>query len=92
MRSRKYEIPNSDEVDLARARVALSTRLLQDLSVDDPIKIQIGDQELMVPRLSIELLRDILAGMSAGKSIGIVPVSMEMTTQQQISSMCLALI
>lgn len=84
MSNRKYEIPTNDEVDLAKASRALLTRLLQDLPDDDPISIQIGDQALMVPRLSIELLRGILAGMSAGKSIGIVPVSMELITQQAV--------
>lgn len=82
MKNRKYEVPNSEEVDLARASAALLTRLLHELPDDHRASIKMGDQDLIVPRSSIELLRDILAGMSAGKLISIVPVSMELTTQQ----------
>lgn len=80
--NRKYEIPNSDEVDLARASAAVLTKLLQDLPHDERASIRMGGQDLIVPRSAVELLRDILAGMSAGKSISIVPMAKELTTQQ----------
>lgn len=82
MTNRKYEIPDSDEVDLARASAALLTKLLQDLPDDHRANIRMGGQDLIVPRSAVELLRDVLAGMSAGKSISIVPMAKELTTQQ----------
>lgn len=82
MSNRKYEIPNSDEVDMARASAAVLTKLLQDLPNDHRASIRMGGQDLIVPRQAVELLKDILAGMSAGKIINIVPMAMELTTQQ----------
>lgn len=82
MSNRKYEIPNSDEVDIARASAAVLTKLLQDLPNDHRASIRMGGQDLIVPRQAVELLKDILAGMSAGKIINIVPMAMELTTQQ----------
>jgi excisionase family DNA binding protein len=82
MSNRKYEIPNGDEVDIARASAAVLTKLLQDLPNDHRASIRMGGQDLIVPRQAVELLKDILAGMSAGKIINIVPMAMELTTQQ----------
>lgn len=82
MTNRKFDLPNSEEVDLARASAALLTKLLQDLPDDHRANIRMGGKDLIVPRSAVELLRDILAGMSAGKSISIVPMAKELTTQQ----------
>ena len=82
MSNRKYEFPNSDEVDIARASAAVLTKLLQDLPDDHRANIRMGGQDLIVPRQAIELLKDILAGMSAGKVINLVPMAKELTTQQ----------
>jgi excisionase family DNA binding protein len=82
MSNRKHELPSSEEVDLARISAAALTKLLQELPDDHRAKIKMGGQDLIVPRQAIELLRDILAGMSAGKTINIVPMATELTTQQ----------
>lgn len=82
MSNRKFDFPNSDDIDLARASAAVLTRLLQDLPDDHRANIKMGGQDLIVPRQAVELLKDILASMSAGKGISIVPSSSELTTQQ----------
>lgn len=82
MTNRKYELPSSEEVDLARASAAALTKLLQDLPDKHRAKIKMGNEDLIVPRQAVELLRDILAGMSAGKVVNIVPMATELTTQQ----------
>jgi excisionase family DNA binding protein len=82
MSNRKYDLPNSEDVDLARASAAVLTKLLQDLPNDHRANIKMGGQDLIVPRSAVELLRDVLAGMSAGKMINIVPMAKELTTQQ----------
>lgn len=82
MTNRKYELPSSEEVDLARASAASLTKLLQALPNDSRANIKMGGEDLIVPRQAIELLKDILANMSAGKVINIVPMAMELTTQQ----------
>lgn len=82
MTNRKYELPSREEIDLARVSAAALTKLLQDLPDKDRANIKMGNEDLIVPRQAIELLRDILAGMSAGKTINIVPMASELTTQQ----------
>ncbi len=82
MTNRKYELPSSEEVDLARVSAAALTKLLQDLPDDHRANIKMGGEDLIIPRQAVELLRDILAGMSAGKTINIVPMASELTTQQ----------
>jgi excisionase family DNA binding protein len=82
MSNRKFDFPNSEDIDLARASAAVLTRLLQDLPDDHRANIKMGGQDLIVPRQAVELLKDILASMSAGKGISIVPSSSELTTQQ----------
>lgn len=82
MTNRKYELPSSEEVDLARVSAASLTKLLQDLPDKHRANIKMGNEDLIVPRQAIELLRDILAGMSDGKTISIVPMAKELTTQQ----------
>ncbi len=42
MSNRKYEIPNGDEVDIARASAAVLTKLLQDLPNDHRASIRMG--------------------------------------------------
>lgn len=82
MMNRKYELPSSEEVDLARVSAASLTKFLQALPDDRRANIKMGGEDLIVPRHAVELLRDILAGMSAGKTIGVVPMGKELTTQQ----------
>ncbi|MES2826098.1 MAG: excisionase family DNA-binding protein [Pseudomonadota bacterium] len=78
----KFELPNSEVVDLARVSAAVLTKLLEDLPEKDRARVTMGNEDLILPRAAIELLRDILAGMSAGKVLSIVPKSAEVTTQQ----------
>lgn len=82
MASIKYELPNTEAVDLARASAAALTRQLQNLPLSDRAQIKMGGEDLILPRGAIELLREILADMSAGKAVAIVPKSAEITTQQ----------
>lgn len=82
MSNRKFDLPNSEDIDLARASAAVLTKLLQDLPDDHRATIKMGGQDLIVPRYAVELLRDTLAGISAGKVINIVPMAKELTTQQ----------
>ena len=53
MSNRKYEIPNGDEVDIARASAAVLTKLLQDLPNDNRASIRMGGQDLIVPRQAV---------------------------------------
>ena len=77
----KFELPNSEVVDLARASAAALTRLLDGMPDKDRARVTMGNEDLILPRDAIELLREILAGMSAGKVLSIVPRSAEVTTQ-----------
>lgn len=81
MSNRKFELPNSEEVDLARASAAALTRLLHSLPDKDRAQVKMGGEDLILPRAAIELLREILADMSAGKAVAIVSKSAEVTTQ-----------
>lgn len=82
MASLKFELPDREAVDLARASAAALTRHLQVLPEMDRAQVKMGGEDLILPRAAIALLRDILADMSAGKAVAIVPKSVEVTTQQ----------
>lgn len=70
----------------ATAREALQkiNRVLSDTSTDRDVKIVIeqSDDVIRVPREVATVLREILVNSAAGRSVGVIPMRAELTTQQ----------
>lgn len=80
--NRKFGLPDTETIDLARSGAAVLRRHLQNLPHERRALVRMGGDDLILPREAMELLCEILSGMSAGKAISIVPKSAELTTQQ----------
>ena len=61
---------------------ALANALTRIQSDDTEIEIEETNDRIKVPYKALKLLRDILKAMGEGKSISIVPVATEVTTQK----------
>lgn len=79
--NRNFKLPDDETIDLARSSAAVLSRHLQKLPDERRALVKMGGEDLILPRAAVELLCDILSGMSAGKAISIVPKSAELTTQ-----------
>lgn len=70
----------------ATAREALRkiNRVLSDTSTDKDVKVVVeqSDDVIRVPREVATVLREILVNSAAGRSVGVIPLRAELTTQQ----------
>lgn len=74
-------LPNPDEIELAKE----SSRVLAAvIGKGEAAKIRVidGEQDIIVPVSAMRMLVDILAHMSEGESVAIIPSEAELTTQQ----------
>jgi excisionase family DNA binding protein len=82
MNSAQSSLPDREAINLAREGATGLSRLLDDMPNTDRALIKMDGVDLILPRLAIELLREILADMSQGSAVSIVPLKAEFTTQQ----------
>ena len=79
---RDSEITNT----AATAREALQkiNRVLSDTSTDKDVNVVVeqSDDVIRVPREVATVLREILVNSAAGRSVGVIPMRAELTTQQ----------
>ncbi len=75
------KIPSEQDQRLAaQSRRFLAAYL--DLGNAAPLRLTDGDQEIALPASALHLLADILAEMSQGHAVTIIPTRTELTTQQ----------
>lgn len=77
-----HELPDPEAVEMARTSAAELSRLLQEKPDSDRARVKMDGHDLILPRRSLVLLRDLLADMAQGNAVTVVPTHAEMTTQQ----------
>ena len=82
---RDYQrLPEDKTAKLARASAAELSKLLDRLPVSKQshVKIEIDEQDLILPVQALVLLRNLLDELARGNEVTIVPLHAELTTQQ----------
>ena len=76
------KLPDHQQVELAREGSAALARLLRNHPQQDRARVRMDDEDLILPRQAVELLRHVLSEMAQGNGVSILPVHAELTTQQ----------
>ncbi|MBL7685723.1 MAG: helix-turn-helix domain-containing protein [Deltaproteobacteria bacterium] len=83
MKNQHLESPPSDEaISLARASAEELGRLLANTPSADRAHVQMGGQDLILPKQALHLLKDLLAEMAQGNIVTLVPIHLLLTTQE----------
>lgn len=75
-------LPSIEEISLARASAEELSQLLAKLPQSDRARVRMDNQDLILPRQALALLRDLLAEMAQGNVVSIVPTHHLLTTQE----------
>ena len=76
------KLPDHQQVELAREGSAALARMLRNHPQQDRARVRMDDEDLILPRQAVELLRHVLSEMAQGNGVSILPVHAELTTQQ----------
>lgn len=85
MAQRDYQrLPDDKTANLARASAAELSHFLDrfPVSKQSHVKIEIDEQDLILPVQALVLLRNLLDELARGNEVTIVPLHAELTTQQ----------
>lgn len=85
MAQRDYQrLPDDKTAKLARASAAELSQLLDRFpdSKQSHVKIEIDEQDIILPVQALVLLRNLLDELARGNEVTIVPLDAELTTQQ----------
>jgi len=75
-------LPGTETTDLARTSATELSRYLSEHPEAERARVQFDDNDMILPRDALELLRDLLAEMAQGNAVTIVPTHAELTTQE----------
>jgi len=75
-------LPDAEAAGLARESATALSRMLRDHPEIDRARVRVDDQDLILPRAALDLLRKLLSEMAQGNAATIVPVHAELTTQE----------
>jgi excisionase family DNA binding protein len=84
-RQNKPPLPNDTEIELSRTSSRILASSLDSDNETQKIKVESlsgKEQSLLIPTIAIQLSSDILAQMSQGNAVTLVPVHAELSTQQ----------
>ena len=76
------DLPSAETASLAHESAAALSRLLHEHPHIDRVRVHLDQQDLILPRAALDLLRKLLAEMAQGNAVTIVPVHAELTTQE----------
>jgi len=76
------DLPNAETASLARESATALSRLLHQHPQIDRARVRLDEEDLILPRAALDLLRKLLAEMAQGNAVTIVPVHAELTTQE----------
>lgn len=76
------DLPSAETADLARESATALSRMLREHPAIDRAQVRLGQEDLILPRAALDLLRKLLAEMAQGNAVTIVPIHAELTTQE----------
>ena len=76
------DLPSAETASLARESATALSRLLREHPEIDRAQIRLDEEDLILPRAALDLLRKLLAEMAQGNAVTVVPVHAELTTQE----------
>ncbi len=76
------DLPSAETASLARESATALSRLLREHPDIDRAQVRLDQEDLILPRAALDLLRKLLAEMAQGNAVTIVPVHAELTTQE----------
>ena len=80
--SAEKQLPNTEMAEISRASAVELSRLLADRPDIDRVRVKLDGYDLIVPKMALELLRDLLSEMAQGNAVTVVPRHAELTTQE----------
>jgi excisionase family DNA binding protein len=80
--SAEQQLPNTEMAEISRASAVELSRLLADRPDIDRARVKLDGYDLIVPKMALELLRDLLSEMAQGNAVTVVPRHSELTTQE----------
>lgn len=75
-------LPDKETINLAREGATELSKFLGARPNSDRAVVKMDGTDIILPRIAIELLQEILADMSQGNAVTIVPREAEFTTQE----------
>jgi excisionase family DNA binding protein len=75
-------LPDIESSELARSSAEELSRLLGKMPKAERARVRLDDNDLILPRQALVLLRDLLVEMAQGNAVTIVPTHAELTTQE----------
>lgn len=78
----EQQLPSMEMAEISRASAVELSRLLADRPDIDRARVQLDGYDLIVPKMALELLRDLLSEMAQGNAVTVVPRHAELTTQE----------
>lgn len=82
MSSAEQQLPSTEMAEISRASAVELSRLLADRPDSDRARVKLDGYDLIVPKMALELLRDLLSEMAQGNAVTVVPRHAELTTQE----------
>lgn len=76
------DLPNAETASLAHESATTLSRMLREHPQIDRAHVRVDEEDLILPRAALDLLRKLLAEMAKGNAVTIVPVHAECTTQE----------
>lgn len=76
------QLPDDETSVLARTSAEELARLLAAKPASDRARVQLDGRDLILPRMALNLLRDLLTEMAQGNAVTVVPTHAELTTQE----------
>lgn len=76
------QLPDDEASVLARTSAEELARLLAAKPAADRASVQLDGRDLILPRMALNLLRDLLTEMAQGNAVTVVPTHASLTTQE----------
>ena len=76
------QLPDSEDIQLAKDGSSELSKLLSERPETDHAEVTVDGHEMILPRQVILMLRDLLTSLAKGNAVNIMPMHIEITTQE----------